>query len=325
MTAQPVHPVDCAPVLISVYDRKAHLQRCIEALSKNREAARTTLYIVSDGAKEEHHKPAIDATREYIRTIDGFKAVKMRFRDKNWGMRASALDAINWVMSENDRMIRMEDDIICSPYYLDFMNRALSTFEHDPRIFGICAHTHPRFTPPESYPHDIHLWQSFSTWGFAIWKNRWTAFLADSETDHLQLKDPRQWKKFRSNRPILGTQARYTRGNLHLDARLNLHVFLTGRYAVFPNRTLTVNSGFDGSGTHCGTGITYARQTLNPHPVNLPAHIEPSKKIQHRLYNTHFSLLNHGVGSVLRKLGIFDPLFNAYKQITGTNRTAAEK
>ncbi|MEI6890999.1 MAG: glycosyltransferase, partial [Pontiella sp.] len=108
-----------APVLVSVYDRCQHLEKCIEALKNNPEAKDTPLYIVSDGWQHEGHRNAIEDVRKYIGTITGFKEVNTRFREKNWGMKTSAMDAITWVLEEHDRLIRMEDDIVCSPHYLE--------------------------------------------------------------------------------------------------------------------------------------------------------------------------------------------------------------
>ncbi|MBT8042626.1 MAG: glycosyltransferase, partial [Pontiella sp.] len=103
-------PPTPAPVLISVYDRWQHLEACMEALKKNPEAKDTTLYIVSDGWQHEGHRESIEKVRAYILSISGFKEVRTRFRETNWGMRTSAMDAFEWVFSEHDRLIRMEDD-----------------------------------------------------------------------------------------------------------------------------------------------------------------------------------------------------------------------
>ncbi|MDF7825665.1 glycosyltransferase [Pontiellaceae bacterium B12227] len=307
-----------APVLISVYDRREHLQRCIAALLKNPEASKTTLYIVSDGAKDENRKGIIEEIRDYICSISGFKKIETRFREKNWGMRASALDAIDWVFSKHDSMIRMEDDIVCSPHYLTYLNSALETYKADKRIFCICAHTHPHYKPPANYMHDVFLWRSFSPWGFAIWKDRWEELLDVTEEERKQLNDPAVWKAYCRNRPILSSRKNYIEGLLHNDARINLHMFLTNTYGIYPNKALSINSGMDGTGAHCGLGWTYPKQLLGNAPIQFPDHLEPSKKIHRKLYRIQYSLLNHGIGGMLRSLGFFDTFYAIFRGIFGS-------
>lgn len=309
------HRPEFAPILISVYDRKEHLQRCIEALKKNPEAEDTPLYIVSDGWQHEGHRKAIEGVREYIKTITEFRTVKTRFRDKNWGMRDSAIDAIGWVLSEHDRFIRMEDDIVCAPHYLRYLNDGLNAYINNPKVFCICAHTHPQYKPPRDYHHDVFLWRSFSPWGFAMWKDRWNEFIQITETERKQLEDPAVWKAYSRNRPILSSRETYVSGTLHNDARINLHMFLEDKYAVYPNKTLSINSGMDGSGTHCGTGLTYPKQLLSNSPVTLPDTLQPRPDIHRKLYRLQYSVLNHGIGGILRSWGWFDTLYAIHMKL----------
>lgn len=307
-----------APVLISVYDRKEHLVRCIDALLQNAEASETPLYIVSDGPQHEGHKEAIENVRNYIRTIQGFKEVRPIFRETNWGMRKTGMDAVEQIFAEHDRFIRMEDDIVCSPFYLKFMNEALSAYEDDDRIFCICANTHPKFNPPKNYPHDVFLWRSFCPWGYATWKGRWKKFLKSTTTELEQLKDPSRWKAYRRNRAVLATRNTYLQGKIQNDARINLHIFLTEQYAVHPIHTLCINTGMDGSGTHCGQGLTYPEQNLFNFNPSIPTSLMPSRQIHKKMYRIHFSLLNHGIGGILRYWGWFDPLYVIYNRAIGS-------
>ncbi|MBT8042905.1 MAG: hypothetical protein KJN98_07020, partial [Pontiella sp.] len=209
----------------------------------------------------------------------------------------------------------MEDDIICSPVYLQFMNEALDTYDADHRIFCICAHTHPKFQPPRNYPHEVYLWQTFSPWGFAMWKSRWMEFISNTESELEHLKDRSVWRKFQKVRPRMATQKMYLQGKIHNDGRLNLHIFLNAQYSVFPTRNLTVNAGMDGSGTNCGLGWTYPQQILTDIPIRIAPDIQPSKKINRNLYRIHFSVVNHFIGNALHTIGLFDPLYRCYQKI----------
>lgn len=305
-----------APVLVSVYDRKEHLQRCIEALLENPEASQTTLYIVSDGWQHESHRQAIEGVREYIGTITGFKEVKTRFRDTNWGMGNSSRDAADWVFSTHDRLIRMEDDNICSPLFLKYMNEALTAYEADKRIYAICAHTHPHFLPPRRYKHDTFLWNSFSPWGFGYWKDRYLALLMQYDQLYKRLEDPDLWRRYNKIRPHGDTRKGSLRGEMKGDALIRLYIFINNLYCVFPTHSLTINSGMDGSGTNCALGWTYPSQQLHSNTVQIETNLTPSKQINQKLYRVHYSFINHCLVPILRQMGCFDPLYKIFQKLT---------
>jgi hypothetical protein len=305
-----------APVLVSVYDRRQHLEACIEALKKNPEAKDTPLYIVSDGWQHEGHRKAIEDVRKYIGTITGFKEVNTRIRDRNWGMANSARDAAAWVFESHDRLIRMEDDIICSCSYLKFLNEALTAYEADQQIFCICAHTHPKFHPPRDYKQDVFLWNSFSPWGYGIWKDRHVSYIKNDTLQHKQLENSHTWKMLCKVRPHGDTRKESLQGKMQGDANIRLHIFLNNLYCVFPTRNLTINSGMDGSGTNCARGWTYPKQQLHEHPIKVDTALAPNKAISKKLYRAHFSFINHGIVPALRRIGCFDPIYKAFRKLT---------
>lgn len=87
-----------APILVSVYNRKDHLHKCIESLKKNRLSKSSIIYIVSDGPKESIDKHEINEVREYIDSIEGFVEVIKILREKNYGSYNSILSAMSELM-----------------------------------------------------------------------------------------------------------------------------------------------------------------------------------------------------------------------------------
>ena len=78
--------MNCAPLLLFVYNRPEHTRRCIESLTRNSLASDSILYIYADGAKDATQQPAVDKVRSYLRTIGGFQAVNLIERNENWGL-----------------------------------------------------------------------------------------------------------------------------------------------------------------------------------------------------------------------------------------------
>jgi hypothetical protein len=113
--------------------------------------------------------------------------------------------------------------------------------------------------------------------------------------------------------PYMQTHKEFLGKPPHNDAKITLHIFLANLYCVFPVRSLTVNAGMDGSGAHCGLGWTHRKPVLSDAPVRVSKDMEPSAQIARIMYWANYSFLNHGVGKLLRWLGVFDPLYAAYR------------
>ncbi len=254
MSKMKIADVNYAPIIIPVYDRLEHLRDCINALLINRISAESALYIVSDAAYREDHNERIAQVRDYIRTISGFKEVKYFFRDKNLGAHESITSAIRDVLKAADRFIFLEDDIIVSSDFLQYMNDGLAYYQEDKNVFSICGFKIP-FILSKKYDNDIYFYPCNSPWGFASWRDRWNSVNLDYYNRYLELKkDAKKYKDFMS----IGF---YIKGILQADSwkeinatdlRVYYHMFQHNMCSVFPVVSKTQNWGFDGTGEHCG-------------------------------------------------------------------------
>jgi GT2 family glycosyltransferase len=75
-----------APITLFVYNRPAHTRQTVEALLKNELAGESDLIIFSDAPKKPEAAEAVREVREYIRTITGFRTVRIVEREKNLGL-----------------------------------------------------------------------------------------------------------------------------------------------------------------------------------------------------------------------------------------------
>ena len=246
--------MEYAPIIVPVYDRLEHLKECIESLKKNKEAAESVLYVVSDAAYKKEHEERIQEVRRYISSIDGFKEVRPLFREKNLGAHLSIGLAFRDVFEIYDSFISLEDDIVVSSNFLSYMNDALAYYKDDKRIYSICGFKAP-FEMPKDYNEDVYFYPCNSPWGIASWKDRWEAVNHDYFDRYSELrKDRKKYKEFLS----IGF---YIKGILRADSRKEIvagdlrvyyHMFQHGMCSVFPVKSKTQNRGFDGSGEHCG-------------------------------------------------------------------------
>lgn len=265
-----------APIIVPVYDRLEHFKRCIESLQANEFAKESVLYVVSDAAYKVEHEERVSQVRDYALSINGFKEVKLLFREKNLGAHLSIGNGIKEVLEINDTFIILEDDIVVSNDFLQYMNDGLQYYKDDERAFAISGFKIP-FELPVHYEKDVYFYPSNSPWGFATWKDRMEK-VDDSYFDRYSelKKDKQKYKSFISiGFYIKGILMADSRKEINAgDLRLYYHMFQNNMYSIFPTVSKTQNWGFDGTGEHCGNKeYAWAKPKLDTR--NRPTRFEP--------------------------------------------------
>ena len=270
--------MDYAPIALFTYNRADHTQQAVESLLKNAEAKESDLFIFSDGAKTPEKQLGVDDNRAYIHTVSGFRSVTIIEREKNWGLANSLIAGITEIVNQYGRVIVVEDDLILSPYFLQFMNEALEKYKDEDRVASISAF----LNPIDCEAPDTFFLRYFACWGWATWKRGWDILIND---DRVLLKQLR-WKKNDFN--IGGTGPFY--GILYCDkiglndswaVRFYASQFLAGKLQLFPGRSMAIQTGTDGSGTH-GTDADhkYDKMQLSMRPIHIgEIDVEESKEM----------------------------------------------
>src|SRR5690242_1761747 len=142
----------CAPIALFVYARADHAKRTMEALQRNQYAEASDLIIFSDAPKRVEAAPDVQAVRNLIRTVGGFRSVTIVEREKNLGLAASIVDGVSRVCETHGRVIVVEDDLITSPFFLSYMNDGLNRYADASQVAAISGY-HP--------PFDVQLPETF--------------------------------------------------------------------------------------------------------------------------------------------------------------------
>ena len=255
-----------APIALFTYSRADHSKRAVESLLQNAESAESDLYIFSDGPKTEGKQEAVAENRRYIRTITGFKSIHIIEREKNWGLANSLIAGITDVINQYGKVIVVEDDLILSPYFLKFMNDGLNKYADDERVSSIGAFLNPiDCEAPQTF-----FLRYFSCWGWATWQRAWKLFNPDAKALLKQLR----WKKddFNINDSCDFYGMLYCHKVGLVDSwavRFYASCFLAGKLQLFPSKTMSVQSGMDGTGTHSGNSNIYANMHLCMEPISV--------------------------------------------------------
>lgn len=294
-----------APILLFVYNRPAHTRRLVESLLRNAEAARSSLFIYSDAPRDESVRPAVDEVRRYVRSIRGFDRVEVVERTENWGLARSIIDGVSTALQRFDRVIVLEDDLVLSPYFLRFMNEALETYKDEPRVGHIQACD---FTQDPSLP-DTFLIKWTGSWGWATWRRAWKHFNPDGQALLDELERRRLTRTFDFDGAYRYTRMlrRQVEGkNNSWAIRWNASLFLADILSLNVGRSLVQNTGFDGSGTHCGGGGLYASTLwMKSLPVVRISPAVENPAARHaiaRYYRRHFGFWAKAVRRIKRTL-----------------------
>lgn len=163
---------ELSPIAMFVYNRLDNTQATIEHLKRNKLASESILYIFSDGGKDDKSWKEVQAVREYLRTITGFKEVRITERPTNIYLERNIMEGIASVLSKHETVIVLEDDICTSPVYLQYMNDAFVKYENEKKVMHIAGFSNldiPTLGDTYFTPH-------MSGWGWGTWKDRWQQF-----------------------------------------------------------------------------------------------------------------------------------------------------
>jgi len=242
--------MNLAPIALFVYNRPTHTRRSVQALLKNELARESDLIIFSDAPKNVDAEEAVQQVREYIQTITGFRSIRIVERERNWGLAKSIIDGVTTVVNQYGRIIVLEDDLIITPHFLDFINRALGKYESEHKVIQVSGYMFPVKIGIED---DTFFLPLTTSWGWATWKRAWQLFDTDAK-GYAQVKtDPALRKRFNLDGAydyFLMLEAQLAGQIDSWAIRWYLATFLFEGLTLYPRESLVTNVGFEGSGTH---------------------------------------------------------------------------
>ncbi len=291
-----------APVALFVYNRPEHCRKTLEALRANPEFAHTPLFIFSDGPRQEKDVSLVRATREIINSCSLPNAVLVE-RDRNHGLADSIISGVTELCARHGRVIVIEDDLLVSPFFLRYMNRALDIYADDTRVMQISGHMFPVELETKM---DACFLPFITSWGWATWQRAWRYFDPHmSGFDKLKANRPLR-RKFNLNGAYPYFAMLKKQANRKIDSwaiRWYLSVFLRDGFTLYPVRSLVQNIGFDGSGTHC-QGVA---RNSNGQTANSPVESFPEVQMDTECFAQVVSYLardNSLIRKIERRLGL---------------------
>lgn len=255
-----------APVALFVYNRAENTRRTLETLARNTLARETEVYVFSDGGKDEKSWTLVNEVRKVVNEFaDAFGGFELIARPKNLYLERNIIEGIAQVFTKHDRIIVLEDDIITSPYYLEYMNQAFELYKDTPRVMHVAGFTNLALDDIPFYftPH-------MSGWGWGTWRDRWNEHfhhyesreealqgLSSEDFDHIQYGGVFPCLKSLDKQPI------------PWDICWEIAIYRAKGLCLTPGRTMVRNIGLN-QGTHFRSFRILQRYEFDREPQQQP-------------------------------------------------------
>ncbi|QDA55859.1 hypothetical protein [Thermomonas aquatica] len=247
-----------APVVVFAYNRPVHLQRTLDALAACRLADQTEVFAFADGPRNAAAATAIRQVREVLAqeaTRGRFAGFHIDASEANRGLANSIIRGVGSVIERHGRAIVLEDDLLVTADFLVFMNDCLDYYAEDASVGAVTG-----FCPLESMPAgfrgDVFMAMRNASHSWGTWRRVWDG--VDWSAAGKQRLD-RKWavrREFnREGNDRYDRLRRQMAGKIDSwSIRFGLSLFLRGLGTVYPAVNRVGNTGYDGSGVHCGSG-----------------------------------------------------------------------
>jgi len=292
-----------APIALFVYNRPDHTRRTLTFLQKNQLAENSRLFIFADGARTEADKVRVEQVRQILDGITGFKSVKILASETNLGLAESIVRGVTQLTQEYGKVIVFEDDLLSSPYTLQYFNEALDRYEHEEQVMHVGAYMYDLKDPslPETF-----FYRAATSWGWATWGRAWKYFEPNIDTLISQFDQERIHQfSIEGSMNFWKQMLQFKSGkNNSWAIRWYASIFLKGGLTLNPSRSFIQNIGHDGSGVHSNNEDIYqvrmAQKPVSQYPTVIEENRQAYEAIKNFLKNRKGNLLQRGLRFIVQ-------------------------
>lgn len=240
-----------APVVLFVYSRLWHTRETVESLLLNKISESTELIIYSDGSRDSRDSTGVNDVREYIKTIKGFKSMKIIYRDTNLGLARNIVLGLSEVFNIHEMAIVVEDDLKVNNNFLNYMNFCLNKYVDSSNIWHVSGWSDTASIP--FLDGTYYLSPVMYCWGWGTWSAKWKRLInsCDFFIDEFGWVDKIKFTR-------LGTRDFYEQILSNKYKKIHTWavfwaatIYFYNGLCVTPIRSRVYNIGLDGSGENC--------------------------------------------------------------------------
>lgn len=282
------------PVLLLAFNRPAKTQEVFECI---RRAQPQKLYVAVDAPRDGRPDDVenCNLVKAIVKNVDWPCETHYLFHEKNQGCTLAGKKAWDWLFSQEEEMIFMEDDGVVTDSFFFYCQELLEKYRYDDRIAYIGGVNFGQKYGEASY---FFTRYSVSTYGMATWKRVYDLYDYDLDT----YPETRNTRDFRSQffsffeRDVFLKMFDEYRKSVEKGQRINTYdrqmnylVCKYHKWCIYPNLNQVTNIGFDidGSNTAMDSNSTVAQAHIRPrfefseikHPSSVCIDMKREKKL----------------------------------------------
>jgi hypothetical protein len=165
------------PVAFLIFNRPDLTQIVFEAIAK---AEPKQLFVVADGPRFPAEAEKCAQARDIIKRVDWECDVFPNYSEKNLGCGRRIASGIEWVFSEVEEAIFLEDDTLPHLSFFPYCEVLLEHYRHDERIMTVNGNNFQSGRIRTQYSY--HFTKYCSCWGWASWRRAWKHYDYEMKT-----------------------------------------------------------------------------------------------------------------------------------------------
>lgn len=268
------------PILIICFNRPQYVLNQIASL-KN--VSPEKIYLFSDGARNMEEENKVNEVRNlYLSNIQWECEIKTNFQNNNLGCSEGPIKAMKWFFHNETKGLILEDDIIPTTDFFNFIDFMLDYYADNKKIISISGCNLNHNTSHVFYSKIMNMW------GWGTWSDRFD--LIDFELNNyknLRFKQLSLTYKLRRTffdidiewanhwKRILDKTIKNDK-NTWWDYQFIYNQIHYNKLSVFPPRNLIENVGFENDATHTSNNEAFLSKLKPqelPNPIYIPRKI----------------------------------------------------
>lgn len=279
------------PIALAIFKRPYKSCRIIQTLKNVRPQQ---LFIFGDGPRKtrpDEYQQLQETRDRVLQAIDWPVQVKTDFFEKNVGGPFRIPSGLDWVFSQVDKCIFIEDDVLFSTDFLFFAEELLNYYENDDRV-GIVSGRNPvRHRARDGASYFFHVMHN--TGGcFGLWKRTWDIFSRDMTEWPRQRKEGLLYKSF--SVPQWAKKQEQIYDKLYDGTQINWDYFFNycfithGYLSIVPSKNQVKKDGADEQAQHGESPTKEANIEPLQWPIRHPRQIKPSPAYERKMFERKY-------------------------------------
>ena len=268
-------------VVIFTYDRPDHLNELLNTYYKNKISTHLPTTVFMDAAKDtsaaKKQLEIAKIVRKYNQIHGNLELIQ---REDNLGSKVNIMTGITESFEKFNKLIILEDDLILSENFLEFLSVSLEYFEGSEYVYHISGCSLIENTPTL----DPYFTQYMNCWGWGTWKDKWEKLCVNPNSRQYDMtKDEIHKFNFNGSHDFYRQIYENRKGIISTWAILwYASIFKNEGLCLSPGFSLVDNRGNDGSGERHGKVMPIPFVGQQP-SMQFPSEIEENKKAREHL------------------------------------------